>query len=181
MTNKDKIQMNPPCNFKTGFYTLAKIICARHGYNLSELSIGLGYENPTTAHTMLSRIDIKSSSASRNRIILAFREIGASNEEMKALVTAYIEQSGDASLLLSIDPVLRRRAAQRISEELCIGGLFNMPNKRSRMFNTDKIRARRKAMQARKEKLLDAARDSRWKKFHEKAGSKAEQEKTHEA
>lgn len=161
---------NKPCDYRTTLYTLVKRVVARCGFNLSEISIGLGYENPTTLHSILARTDQKGANPSRYRPLLALREVGATPEELIAIFTAYIEETGDASLLLDIDEHIRKRAARRIAEELDCSGLFQPPKPNERLINVKHIQSRRIAIKKRRQENLQkmlAARDIQLSKTQE--------------
>lgn len=163
---------NAPCDYRSTLYTLVKRIVHRCGYSLSEMSIGLGYDNPTTVHTILSRSNQKNASPCRYRALLSLRELGATPEELVAIFAEYIAETGDASLLLDIDERIRKRAARRIAEELECGGLFLPPRSEKRMINIKRIQLRREeAKQKQHEGLLKmlAARGIQLKKKPEES------------
>lgn len=86
-------------DYGSSFYIVAKMVLKHLGLSFPELSIAMGYKSKTSLNTYLSKAS-RVGYAKRN-FIQACRDLGASEADMRALIYAYILETGDTSFGMS--------------------------------------------------------------------------------
>lgn len=86
-------------DFNRPFYVVAKIVLGHLGISFPAMSIAMGYKSKTSLNTYLTK-SVRTGYSKRN-FIQACRDLGASEDDMRALVYAYILETGDTTFGLS--------------------------------------------------------------------------------
>ena len=85
-------------DFKSSLYSVFKQVVARMGISMPALSHAMGYKSHTAINTYLADDTVKTGYAKRHAI-QALRDLGATEDEMRALIRAYVIDTGDTSFL----------------------------------------------------------------------------------
>lgn len=102
-------------------YAVVRCTLRRLGISPAQLSIGMGYASPQAVSDHMRKCN-KRGYAKRN-VIEAIRDLGASRDEMAALIAAYIQETGDTSFITTPEGRARlAKVAVDILEEN--GGLY---------------------------------------------------------
>lgn len=110
-------------DFGSSFYIVAKMVLRHLGLTFPELSIAMGYKSKTSLNTYLSKAS-RVGYAKRG-FIQACRDMGASEADMRALVYAYILETGDTSFGLSEKS--KKRLALLVCDLLDADGELHRP------------------------------------------------------
>ncbi len=86
-------------DYGSSLYVVAKIVLRNLGISFPAMSIAMGYKSKTALNTYLSK-SVRRGYSKRN-FIQACRDLGASEDDMRALVYAYILETGDTTFGLS--------------------------------------------------------------------------------
>lgn len=144
------------------FPVVFRMIVARRGFSLSGIAYAMGYKSSTTI-TAYIRQRTRWSRGKRN-LIEAARDLGATRDEMAALIAAYIRDTGDTSFVTSREG--RRRIAEAAVEVLdSEGELYrHEPFASSHVINPDRLRRYMELMYQHKLRGTQAAARARAKR-----------------